>query len=246
MWVANWPVHCNNWAGGLMVVTGALVSLGLGVEFVPRLEEGDLVVQTARLPSLSAEEALREAGRVERALRSFPEVERVAGRTGSPALATDPMGMEETDFVVHLRPRSEWTTASTSEGLTEAFGAALKEQAPGPEFTFTQPIEMRFNELLEGIPSDVGVRIYGVDLGELERAGAAVVKKVPGAADVKAPVLEGSPGIDLQVDTTALARQGIDGQTIHGLVAAVQRGYNTSAAPPSPPSRARPRPCRPK
>ncbi|MEZ4237148.1 MAG: CusA/CzcA family heavy metal efflux RND transporter [Myxococcota bacterium] len=214
-------------AVGAMLAAAALLAATLGVEFVPRLEEGDLVVQTARLPSISAAEARREATRIERILGSFPEVERVAARTGSPALATDPMGLEEADILVKLRPKDEWTTASSTEGLTEAMAEALSLGAPGPDYSFTQPIEMRFNELLEGITSDVGVQIYGPDLGVLVDLGAQVahaLASVAGAADVKAPSVEGMPGVDVTLSPGDLARLGAAAVDLHGLVGAVRRG----------------------
>lgn len=213
-------------AAGLILGSLALLPL-LGIEFVPRLEEGDLVVQTGRLPSISPEEALREVTRIERTLRTFPEVERVASRSGSPALATDPMGLEEADILVRLKPRSEWTTASTTEGLTNAIAAALEREAPGPEYTFTQPIEMRFSELLEGITSDVGVEIYGPDLDVLVDLGsqvAAQLEQVEGAADVTRPAVEGMPGLDVSLSTPDLARLGVQADDLHGLVAGVRRG----------------------
>lgn len=218
-------------AGGLVLV-GLLGASQLGLEFVPRLEEGDLVVQTARLPSINASEARREASRVEAVLGRFPEVERVASRTGSPALATDPMGLEEADILVRLAPRDTWTTADSTAGLAAAFGAALERDAPGPEFSFTQPIEMRFNELLEGVPSDLGVHVHGRDLAALEQAGAEIadaLRALPGAADVKAPAVEGTPGIDVVVDTAALARLGVQGGAVHSTVQALQRGLELGA-----------------
>lgn len=208
-----------------IVVCLALVAT-LGVEFVPRLEEGDLVVQTSRLPSISPQQAAQEVARVERVLASFPEVERVASRTGSPALATDPMGLEEADILVKLRPRDAWEATST-EALSSAMSARLEAEAPGPEYTFTQPIEMRFNELLEGITADVGIQIHGQDLDELLALGqrfAAELEQVPGAADVTAPTLDGMPGVEIQLDTVALASVGMGAAQVHALAAAYQRG----------------------
>jgi len=222
--------HRPTLAGGAvaaLVTVGALTALTLGVEFVPRLEEGDLVVQTARLPSVPVEVARREALRVEQVLRRFPEVEQVASRVGSPAVATDPMGLEEADVLVRLAERSEWVTAADTAGLASAFAAAIERDAPGAAITLTQPIEMRFNELLEGIPSDVGVQIHGHDLDELARlAGevAQLLEGVEGAADVKVPVLEGMPALDVVVDEAATARLGLDAADVHLLVAGLQRG----------------------
>jgi heavy metal efflux system protein len=199
----------------------------MGVEFVPRLEEGDMVVQTARLPSISPSQALEENMRIEQVLRSFPEVEAVASRTGSPALATDPMGLEESDILVKLRPRDTWTTAADTAGLSDAIAKQVEALAPGAELNFTQPIEMRFNELLEGITSDVGVKIYGEDLATLNAKAhevAAVLATIAGAADVVAPTQEGILGVDVEVRPEALARYGLSAAEVTALVEGVQRG----------------------
>ncbi len=203
------------------------VASSLGVEFVPRLEEGDMVVQTARIPSLNPEQALREATRVETVLREFPEVERVASRTGAPALATDPMGLEEADILVRLAPRDAWTTARTTEGLVEAISRRLLAAAPGAEFTFTQPIEMRFNELLEGITSDVGVKIYGTDHATLLQLGqqvAELLSGVDGAVDVIAPTTEGVPSLTLRTRPDRLALYNVSAEDVLATVGAVRRG----------------------
>jgi len=213
-------------AVGLLAI-GGITAAFLGFEFVPRLEEGDLVVQTGRLPSVPVDVAREEALRVERVLRQFPEVEQVASRIGSPAVATDPMGLEEGDVLVRLKERSEWETADTTAGLADAFADALSQHAPGSALTMTQPIEMRFNELLEGVPSDVGVHVHGHDLAELERVSedvAAVLSGIEGAADVKVPVLEGLPALDVVVDEAAAARLGVSAADVHLLVAGLQRG----------------------
>jgi cobalt-zinc-cadmium resistance protein CzcA len=221
-------------AAGLSAALVA-VSLGvgasLGVEFVPRLEEGDLVLQTMRLPSISPTEALRLGTEVERVVRTFPEVKRVASRIGAPAVATDPMGMEEADVMIELHPHETWTTASTTEGLIEAIEAKIQDEAPGANLVFTQPIEMRFNEMLEGITSDVGVEIHGEDLEQLLALGAqvaAALEAVPGAADVKAPSVEGLPTTDVRLREADLARLGVSSPDVHGLVAGLRRGVEVA------------------
>lgn len=199
----------------------------LGVLFVPRLEEGDLVLQTERLPSISPEEALRGATRIERALLDFPEIERIATRSGSPAVATDPMGLGESDILIRLAPRDAWTTATTTEGLVNALAAAVRAVDPAPALTFTQPIEMRFNELLEGIPSDVGVELYGTDLDALLLLGREVadrLERIEGAADVRAPSMEGLPTVDVEVDPARAAALGVAPADVLALVEAVQIG----------------------
>ena len=213
---------------GLTVIASAFVATRLGVLFVPRLEEGDLVVQTERPPAITPEAAVREATRVEAVLVRFPEVLRVASRVGSPAVATDPMGMHEADVLVTLAPRDTWTTARDMEGLVSAMARALDEDAPGAALTFTQPIEMRFNELLEGIPSDVGVSVYGPDLGVLLALGRQIADRlatIEGAADVRAPSVQGIPVETVSADPHALARVGLSADAVLDLVQAVQVGH---------------------
>lgn len=207
-----------------------VVGSGLGVEFVPRLEEGDIVVQTERPASISPEQALEEAGRIEAILREFPEVVAVASRTGSPAVATDPMGLEQADILVHLAPRDEWVSASSTEELMSVFSARLEREAPGALFNMTQPIEMRFNELLEGITSDVGIKIYGPDHDTLVQLGqqvAEVLHDVQGAADIKAPQVEGVPGVDIVLRAEELNAYGLDAAAVLQSVQLVQRGIET-------------------
>ncbi|PKN54188.1 MAG: CusA/CzcA family heavy metal efflux RND transporter [Deltaproteobacteria bacterium HGW-Deltaproteobacteria-14] len=216
-------------AGGAAAILAVSVGLAgnMGVEFVPRLEEGDLVIQTERLPSINPQEALREVTRIERLVREVPEVQRIAGRTGSPAVATDPMGLEQADILVQLRPRDEWRPGLTRDALVGEIAGHLVRSAPGAAFTFTQPIEMRFNELLEGITSDVGVQIFGPDTDELMRLGqriADALDGVPGAADVAAPAIEGVPRLDVILEEERLARFGLSASELLATVADVQRG----------------------
>ncbi len=211
----------------LIFIFSAFITTRLGVEFVPQLQEGDIVVQTARVPSISAKQALEEASRIERILGEFPEVERVASRSGAPAVATDPMGLEESDILVKLHPSSAWTTGRTQGELVEAMSARLNSEEIGAEITFTQPIEMRFNELLEGITSDVGVKVFGPDLDKLmsiSRNIAEELEKIEGAADVSAPTIEGVPGIDARIEGHRLKLLGVSSPDILTLIAGIQRG----------------------
>lgn len=213
-------------AAGILAVSVVLAG-NMGVEFVPRLEEGDLVIQTERLPSINPTEALREVTRIERLVEEVPEVLRIAGRTGSPAVATDPMGLEQADILVQLKPHEEWRPGLTREALVGELAALLATHAPGVALTFTQPIEMRFNELLEGITSDVGVQIFGPDIDELMRLGQLVADAldgVPGAADVAAPTIEGVPRLDVIVEEERLARYRLPAAAVLATVADVQRG----------------------
>ena len=200
-------------AGALVViVAGGAVALTLGGEFIPRLDEGDISVSAVRPASVGISEVAASTGRIERVLQRFPEVVTVVSRSGSPELATDVMGIELGDVFVILKPRSEWTTARTKGELVERMEEALGETVPGVGFSFTQPIEMRFNELIAGVRSDVGIKLFGDDLETLRQKGeelAKVVTRVPGAADVKVEQTAGLPVLRVKVDRDRCARYGI-------------------------------------
>ena len=168
---------------------GGLLFARAGSEFVPQLDEGDLVIQTTRAPDIALAAAVREAGHLESVLlAAVPEVVQVVSRVGSPAVATDIMGLEQADVFVSLRPRQHWRPGLSREALIAQLEQALSERAPGAEPSFTQPIQMRFNEILAGAVSDVVVSIYGDELGELRRLAeqlAAVCRREPGVKDVK-------------------------------------------------------------
>ena len=164
---------------------------------------------------------------MERVLLRFPEVTTVVSRSGSPELATDVMGIELGDVFVMLKPRVEWTTARTKEELVEKMSEALEEAVPGIGFSFTQPIEMRFNELIAGVRSDVGVKLFGDDLDTLRTKGeeiARVVAAVPGAADVKLEQTAGLPVIRVRVDRDRCARYGISVGDVLDTVEAARAG----------------------
>jgi cobalt-zinc-cadmium resistance protein CzcA len=213
-------------AGALLVVgNGAFLASQLGSEFVPRLREGSIVVNTVRLASVSIDESIRYGTQIERALLArFPdEIERVWTRTGSAELATDPMGIELSDVFVTLTPRDQWTRAGTQDELV----AAMQEELsvlPGMRMIFTQPIEMRMNEMIAGIRADVGVKLFGDDFETL-RAKAAEIQRVlegiPGAADVLTEQVTGQPTIEVTVDRDAIARRGISAREVLDAVAAL-------------------------
>jgi cobalt-zinc-cadmium resistance protein CzcA len=199
-------------AAGVVVLTGALVGTRLGGEFIPRLDEGDISISAVRPPSVGISEVAASTGRIERVLKRFPEAVTVVSRSGSPELATDVMGIELGDVFVILKPKGEWTTARSKADLLEQMEHALDEAVPGVGFSFTQPIEMRFNELIAGVRSDIGIKLFGDDLGVLRQKAeeiARVVARVPGAADVKAEQIAGLPVLRVKVDRDRCARYGI-------------------------------------
>ncbi|SEM98380.1 cobalt-zinc-cadmium resistance protein CzcA [Stigmatella aurantiaca] len=207
------------------VVAGAVGVLGLslalvpflGAEFMPRLDEGALALQAWRVPSVSLEESLRQTTLIEKVLKRFPEVRTVVSKTGRAEIATDPMGVEISDIFVMLKPRDAWTTGQDREALIAAFDAALKKEVPGSLFSYSQPIELRVSELISGVRSDVALKLYGEDLEVLKRTGdklAAVLARVPGAADVKAEQIAGLPVARVQVDRQAISRYGINARDV--------------------------------
>lgn len=209
--------------GALVIVLSSLLAgRSLGAEFMPRLGEGAIAIQAWRLPSVALEQSIVQTTDLEKVLRHFPDVETVVSKTGRAEIATDPMGVEVSDVLVMLKPRSEWTTASTQEGLVEAFDTALKKQLPASIFSYSQPIELRVSELISGVRSDVALVIYGDDLRVLEQTAdraVAVLSKVPGAADVKAQQVAGLPVLRVRIDRQAIARYGINAADVLNVVA---------------------------
>ena len=209
----------------LLMANAAFLASRLGSEFIPRLGEGTIVINTVRLASVSLDESVRYGTQIERAiLEKFPdEVARVWTRTGTAEIATDPMGTELSDIFVMLKPREGWTRAETQPELVEAMEAELSV-LPGMRMVFTQPIEMRVNEMIAGIRADVGIKLFGDDL-ELLRQKAreieVIVKAAPGAADVFTEQMTGLPTLRVEVDPDAIARYGIPAHQVLDVIEAL-------------------------
>jgi cobalt-zinc-cadmium resistance protein CzcA len=189
----------------------------MGAEFIPRLEEGTLALQAWRLPSVSLTESVASTTRIEKTLLEFPEVTSVISRTGRAEIATDPMGIETSDVYVLLKPKEEWTTAAGREELIAVFDAALQERVPGNIFSYSQPIELRMQELIAGVRSDIAITLYGGDLDELRAVADDIVRvvgDVPGAADVKAEQTGGLPYLRVQIRRDQIARYGINARQV--------------------------------
>lgn len=196
----------------------------LGAEFIPRLDEGTIALQSWRLPSVSLEESVRNTTMTEKILKGFPEVKTVVSRTGRAEIATDPMGVEISDIYVILNPHDEWKTAETKEELIKKFDAALQKSVPGTQFSYSQPIELRVQELIAGVRSDVAITIFGEDLETLKRLGDEVVRavsRVPGAADTKAEQVAGLPYLRILIKRDAIARYGINARQVLDAVEAI-------------------------
>ncbi|HEU5073417.1 MAG TPA: CusA/CzcA family heavy metal efflux RND transporter [Polyangiaceae bacterium] len=210
-------------AAGVFLASLGLVPL-LGAEFMPRLDEGAIAMQVWRLPSVSLEQSNQVSTLVEKVVkRNFPEVDTIISRTGRAEIATDPMGVEISDTYLMLKPRDSWRHPS-KEALVEAIDHKLKEEVPGASFSYSQPIELRVQELISGVRSDVAVHIYGDDLKLLKRKADEVVRvlsKVPGAADVKAEQTQGLPLMRVQVDRESIARYGLNASDVLNVIEAV-------------------------
>jgi cobalt-zinc-cadmium resistance protein CzcA len=206
------------------VIASGFGVFGMGKEFLPKLDEGSVVIAMVRLPSASLEQSMAQTDQVEKTLKQFPEVTTVVCRTGRAEIAIDPMGMNMTDIYVLLKPREQWTTAKTREELVKAFDKALQTNVPGAGWSFTQPIEMNTNDLLAGISSDLALHIYGDDLGVLKKVSDKAVhllRDIPGAADVRSEQIAGSSVLDVRVDRAAVARAGLDAEDVLKTVAAL-------------------------
>ncbi|NVB80712.1 MAG: efflux RND transporter permease subunit [Kofleriaceae bacterium] len=190
-----------------------IVATRLGAEFVPTLDEGAIALQAWRPPSVSLEESVRQTTEMEKVLEEFPEVVTVVSKTGRAEIATDPMGVEVSDVFVMLRPHEEWTTAGDREALVAKIDERLKARLPGTMFSYSQPIQLRVDELISGVRSEVAVKVFGDDLETLNRVAAkvvAVLSKVPGAAEVKAEQTAGLPVLRVLIDRRAIARYGLN------------------------------------
>jgi Cu(I)/Ag(I) efflux system membrane protein CusA/SilA len=195
---------------------GALtLTLGLGKEFMPPLNEGDLMFMPVTDPAISIGEALRIAGKQDETLKGFPEVEWAVGKSGRAETSTDPAPVNMNETIVHLKPPEQWRPGITRERLIAEMDEKLR--MPGVTNIWTQPIINRIEMLATGIRSEVGIKIFGNDLRSLEdlsRRVAEVVKTVPGAVDVYPEQISGAPYIDVKINRTAAARYGIDVSTI--------------------------------
>ena len=206
----------------LLILNAGFLAFHLGSEFVPRLREGTLVINTVRLAGVSVDESARYGMQIEQVLlaRFDKEIERAWTRTGTAEVATDAMGAEVSDVFLTLKPRAQWEHARTQDELVQKMEAAL-ENLPGMRMIFTQPIEMRVNEMVAGIRSDVGIKLFGDDLTILESKAREIellVRAIPGAADVVTEQVTGQPMIQVEVDREALARHGIPAREVLDIV----------------------------
>lgn len=201
-----------------------LMARQFGREFVPKLDEGDIAIQATRLPSVSLETSVELTKAMERCLLKFPQVITVVSKTGRPEIANDPMGVYQTDVIVRLTPREQWPEPISKEDLVVQMRKALAREVPANSFSFTQPIELRVQELVAGVRSDIGLSLYGDDLGVLKAKGDEIVQallRVEGSADVAAQQIAGLSYCAVSVRRDALARYGVNAREVLDAVACV-------------------------
>ncbi|CCW18812.1 Cobalt-zinc-cadmium resistance protein CzcA; Cation efflux system protein CusA [Sphingobium indicum BiD32] len=208
-------------AVGLVLVAGFAASR-MGSEFVPNLDEGDIAMHALRIPGTSLTQAIGMQKSVEARLKRFPEVERVVAKIGTAEVATDPMPPSVADTFIMLKDRKDWPDPRKPRTQLVAEMQEAVEQIPGNNYEFTQPIQMRFNELLSGVRADVAIKIFGDDLDELLRIGQSieeVVGRIDGAADVGIEQVTGLPVLQITPDRAALARLGLNVGDVQNVVA---------------------------
>jgi heavy metal efflux system protein len=211
-----------------LLLAAAALYTQVGKAFMPSMDEGDLIVQLEKLPSINLEKSIDLDKHVQRAImQQVPEVTGIVARTGSDELGLDPMGLNQTDSFLVLKPRAEWRMQDKSE-LIAAIRAVL-EQFPGVDYAFTQPIEMRVSEMLTGVRGDLAIKVFGGDQEELNRTAeaiVAVVEQINGAEDVFTPRNEGAQYYELTIDRLAAGRLGLDVEALEDGLRAQVEGVN--------------------
>ncbi|QRR06230.1 CusA/CzcA family heavy metal efflux RND transporter [Burkholderia sp. MS455] len=221
------PVRVMLGAGAIVLVTLGLATR-LGSEFIPSLDEGDLAVAALRIPGTSLSQSVEMQKSIEKTLKArFPEIERVFARTGTAEIAADPMPPNLSDGYIMLKPADQWPNPKKPrDTLVREIEEALAE-LPGNAYEFSQPIQLRFNELISGVRSDVAVKIFGDDMVMLNQTGeqiAAALQKVPGASEVKVEQTTGLPVLTVNLDRDKLARYGVSVADLQDTVAAAVGG----------------------
>ncbi len=215
------PVRTGGVAFGVFGVS-LLVIPFLGAEFVPKLDEGAIAMQVWRLPSVSLETSNQISTKAEQVVLAFPEVKTVVSRTGRAEIATDPMGVEISDTYLILNPEETWRF-DEKDALIEALDEELQEALPGVMFSYSQPIELRVDELISGVRSEVGIKIFAAsgsleEMRDVAERVAASVREVPGMEEVKVEQTTGLPTLTIDIDREAIARIGVNAQDVLAVI----------------------------
>ncbi|PWI30688.1 CusA/CzcA family heavy metal efflux RND transporter [Flavobacteriaceae bacterium LYZ1037] len=205
----------------ILLISSAWIFNSMGGEFIPTLDEGDFVIQPVLKTGTSLSKTIEITTRIEQILLdNFPEVEQVVSRIGAAEVPTDPMSMEESDVIIKLKPKKEWVSASSKDELADKFKKALSI-IPEMDVEFTQPIEMRFNELITGVRADVAIKIFGEDLTILSNKANEVrelIEKVEGASDIIVEKVAGLPQMSVKFDRSKIARYGLNISSLNQLI----------------------------
>ena len=218
-------------AAVIMVLSG-LAASRMGSEFVPSLDEGDIALHAMRIPGTSLSQAIDMQVQLEQRIKSFAEVETVFAKLGTAEIATDPMPPNVADNVVMLKPRDQWPNPERSKADLIAAMQEAVEQVPGNNYEFTQPIQMRFNELISGVRSDVAVKVFGDDMEVMNETAAKIAEAlegIAGAADVKVEQTTGLPMLSVQIDREKAARFGLNVSQIQDAVSTAVGGREAGA-----------------
>jgi len=222
----DWALRMRGLVVGVAIALVALAGFAasrMGSEFIPNLDEGDIALHALRIPGTSLTQAVRMQESLERRIRELPEVERVVGKIGTADIATDPMPPSVADTYVLLKPREAWPNPGKPKAQLVAELAEAVSSIPGNNYEFTQPIQMRFNELISGVRSDVAVKVFGDDLDQLLALGdeiEAILSSVQGAQDVKVEQITGLPVLQITPDRDALTRMGLNVEDVQSVIGA--------------------------
>ncbi|MBW3519736.1 CusA/CzcA family heavy metal efflux RND transporter [Flavobacterium sp. NKUCC04_CG] len=200
-------------SSGLLLAIAVVLFTRMGGEFIPKLDEGDFVIQPVLKTGTSLSKTIETTTKIENILlKNFPEVDQVVTRIGAAEVPTDPMSMEETDVIIKLHPKGEWTSAATKDELADKMKAEIEKYIPNMEIEFTQPIEMRFNELISGSRADIAIKVFGEDLDVLNKMAHQIrnsIEKIPGAADIIVEKVAGLKQMSVVFDRQKIARYGL-------------------------------------
>ncbi|AEJ02870.1 heavy metal efflux pump, CzcA family [Nitrosomonas sp. Is79A3] len=205
----------------VIVILSLMLTTRMGSEFIPSLDEEDIALHAIRIPGTSLSTAIEMQNELEETIKKFPEVSRVFSKIGTAEIATDPMPPSVADIFIIIKPQSEWSGKyRNKQELIAAMEQAVRK-VPGNNYEFTQPIQMRFNELLSGVRADVAVKVFGDDLDvmlNLAERIEKIIKAVPGAADVRVEQITGLPVLSIQMERTKMARYGLNGSDVQDAI----------------------------
>lgn len=213
-------------AASVLLVGCGFLFTRIGSEFVPKLDEGSLVIQPIRVRTVDMEQTIKLVTAYEKKVLEVPEVLTVVTRTGTPEIATDPMPLSLSDSFLTLKPKAQWRPGMTKEKLIAELQSKI-QQVPGQGYNFSQPIELRFAEIVSGVKADVGIKVFGENLAELKAKAdeiAALMRDIPGATDIEVEQVDDVPVFQIDIDREAIARLGISIADIQHIVSVALGG----------------------